>query len=586
MTVPSTAPVDAPDTAPTGEPVTLTWKGADAVPPEVRERLMGPGAPFEIVVENVLGAPVEVFKQRPRSLRQVFERAGQIHGDKVFLVSPSDEEITYAEALRRVARIAAVLEGEYGVRKGDRVGFASANTVEYVLCYWAALCLGAVLANYNGWWTTPELAYGIELTEPVVVLADPRRLELLQELPARESGEWPPRVAMADVAAAGVRTDGPEAAMPTVDIDEDDPSIILFTSGTTGRSKGATLTHRNWVQFALTNSCVGAIGAAAAGVSPEIAAKAPQPSGIFAAPIFHISGSGPLTNAPFSGMKLVLPPPGKWDETRTLELVQKHRITTLSGVPTQFWRILQHPDIDSYDLSSVQTLGGGGAVFPPELARLLWSKLPKVVAGQGYGMTETVGMGTRLGGQAFKDRPETVGTCQVTMKVQVRDPAGNVLPAGEVGEVYIWGSGVFKEYWKNPEATAAVLDGDRWYKTGDFGRTDGEFLILESRMRDLIIRGGENIYPIEIENRLIEHPEIADCAVIGVEHQTLGQEVKAFVVPAKGCNPSIEDIRSFVGEALAKFKVPTYVEFRESLPYNATGKLLKRELEEEQRATP
>ena len=198
-------------------------------------------------------------------------------------------------------------------------------------------------------------------------------------------------------------------------------------------------------------------------------------------------------------------------------------------------------------------------------------------------MTETVGMGTRLGGPAFKARPETVGTGQITMKVQVRDPEGNVLPAGEIGEVYIWGAGVFRGYWNNPEATAAVLDADRWYKTGDFGRTDGEFLTLESRMRDLIIRGGENIYPIEIENRLVEHPEIADAAVIGVDHQTLGQEVKAFVVPAPGCNPSVDDIRRFVGEALAAFKVPTYVEFRESLPYSATGKLLKRELEEEDR---
>jgi acyl-CoA synthetase (AMP-forming)/AMP-acid ligase II len=172
------------------------------------------------------------------------------------------------------------------------------------------------------------------------------------------------------------------------------------------------------------------------------------------------------------------------------------------------------------------------------------------------------------------------------MKVQIRDAEGNVLPAGEIGEVYIQGAGVFSGYWNNPEATAAVLDADRWYRTGDFGHTDGEFLTLESRMRDLIIRGGENIYPIEIENRLVEHPEVNDAAVIGIDHQTLGQEVKAFIVAAPGCDPSIDDIRRFVGEALAGFKVPTYVEFRQSLPYGATGKLLKRELEEESRQTP
>ncbi len=568
-----------------GEPVTLSWSGADALSPELRELLMGSGAPFEIVVEDVLGAPAEVFAQRPRNLREVMENAGRRFADRVFLVSAAGEEITYADAVSRIARVADTLSREYGVGEGDRVGLASANTVEYVLCYWATLALGAILSNFNGWWTTPELAHGIELTEPVVVLADARRLELLEKLPPPETvAAWPPLVPMETAAAAGLTAGGADVPMPTVPIDEDDPATILFTSGTTGRSKGAVNTHRNWIHFALTNTAAGAVGMAAAGISLEVAAKAPQPSAIFAAPIFHISGSGPLTNAPHSGMKLVLPPPGRWDETTTLELVQKYRITTLSGVPTQFWRILQHPEIEKYDLSSVQTLGGGGAVFPPELARLLWSTLPHVGAGQGYGMTETVGMGTRLGGPAFKARPETVGTGQITMKVQIRDPGGNVLPAGEVGEVYIWGAGVFKEYWNNPEATKAVLDADRWYKTGDFGRTDGEFLTLESRMRDLIIRGGENIYPIEIENRLVEHAEIADAAVIGVDHQTLGQEVKAFVVPAPGCNPSIDDIRRFVAEALAAFKVPTYVEFRESLPYNATGKLLKRQLEEEDRA--
>jgi acyl-CoA synthetase (AMP-forming)/AMP-acid ligase II len=573
-------------TAPsTTEPVTLVWNGAEALSPEVRERLMGPGAPFEIVTEDVLGAPVEVFAQRPRNLREVLERAGRDHADKIFLVSPEGEEISYSDTLARVARIAETLARDYGVSKGDRVAFASANTVEYVLAYWAALSLGAILSNFNGWWTTPELTHGIELTEPVVVLADPRRLELLEKVSAPATGSLPPFVLMQTAAAAGLTPDGPDAAMPTVEIDEDDPAIILFTSGTTGRSKGAILTHRNWVHFALCNTAAGALGAAAVGFAPADGVR-PQPSAIFAAPIFHISGSGPLTNAPASGMKLVLPPPGRWDETVTLDLVQRYKITTLSGVPTQFWRILQHPEIASYDLSSVGTLGGGGAVFPPELARLLWATLPHVVAGQGYGMTETVGMGTRLGGQAFRDRPETVGTGQITMKVQIRDEAGNVLPAGEVGEVYIWGAGVFAGYWNNPEASQAVLSADRWYKTGDFGRTDGEFLTLESRMRDLIIRGGENIYPIEIENRLVEHPEIADAAVIGVDHQTLGQEVKAFVVAAPGCNPSIDDIRGFVAEALAAFKVPAYVVFREALPYNATGKLLKRELEEEDRATP
>ena len=293
------------------EPVTLVWTGAERPGPRGARRSAGPRA------RPSRSSPKTFSVPRPRSLPSGPRTCGPCSrppatrfADRVFLVSPEDEEFTYADTVARVARVAEALARDYGVSKGDRVGFASANTIEYVLCYWAALSLGAVLANFNGWWTTPELAHAIELTQPVVVLADPRRLELLQKLPAPAIGEWPPLVAMKDAAAAGLSAGGPAVALPTVPIDEDDPAIILFTSGTTGRSKGATLTHRNWVHFSLTNSCVGAVGMAAAGISPEVAAKAPQPSGLFAAPIFHISGSGPLTNAPFSGMKLVLPPPG------------------------------------------------------------------------------------------------------------------------------------------------------------------------------------------------------------------------------------------------------------------------------------
>ena len=281
-----------------------------------------------------------MFAQRPRNLREVIERAGRQHADKVFLVSPEGEEITYADAVSRIARVADTLAREYGVSKGDRVGLASANTVEYILCYWATLSLGAILSNFNGWWTTPELAYGIELTEPVVVLADPRRLELLEKVPAPASGALPPLVPMEVAAAAGLTPDGPDVLRP----------CRRSRSTRTTRPPSCSPAGRPGVPRApSTRIATGSTSRCATpppvpsgwprpGVSPEVAAKAPQPSAIFAAPIFHISGSGPLTNAPASGMKLVLPPPGRWDETVTLELVQKHRITTLSGVPTQFWR--------------------------------------------------------------------------------------------------------------------------------------------------------------------------------------------------------------------------------------------------------
>jgi acyl-CoA synthetase (AMP-forming)/AMP-acid ligase II len=286
-------------------------------------------------------------------------------------------------------------------------------------------------------------------------------------------------------------------------------------------------------------------------------------------------------------VSLVFPKPGPWDPLTWLELAQRHKVTSLSGVPTQFWRLLRHPDLDSYDLSSVATVGGGGAVCPPELVRELHARFPRVRLGNGFGMSETVGLGTLTGGDAFVAVPESVGPAQPTVEVEVRgEDATTVLPEGEVGEIFLRTPSVFLGYWEDPAATAAALDAGRWYRTGDFGRVCGGLLYLESRRRDMIVRGGENIYPIEIENRLVEHPDIDDAAVIGVDHAELGQQPKAFVVRRPGAALTGQQVRDWCAAALAAYKVPVMVEFRDSLPYTETGKLLKQELERAERSTP
>lgn len=545
-------------------------------PPAGTEALVGPGGPFEIVEEPVLGVPVRVFKNRLTDIRQVLVMSADRFGDQPNLVFP-DVTLSFNDVLASVKRVAAFLAGR-GVGKGDRVAFASANVPSYVIGWWATLVSGAVVSSLNGWWTPAELLHGIELSKPTLVFADGPRMKRLLEagLPAdleiHDLAELDPLLGPA-------REDDPE--LPTVDIDEDDPAVLLFTSGTTGRPKGAALSHRNFVHFSMAVLLQGAINAM---VEPPTAGAVPvakQPSSILAAPLFHVSGVVPLITAAYIGSKLVFPPVGSWNEITHLELTQEHSIGAWSGVPTQFWRLLEHPAFDEYDTTSIVSIGGGGAVYSPELLRLMARKLPQARVGVGYGMSETLGSGSRLGGVTMQTHPASVGTVEALCEIEIRDEDGTVVEDGEVGEICIRGAAVFLGYWDNSDATEKALDPQRWYRTGDFGRVADGVLHLESRMRDLIIRGGENIYPIEIEHRLEEHPDVSEVCVVGVPHHQLGQEVAAVIVVRAGSSLDPQDVRDWVAAELAAYKVPSHVFFRDELPYNATGKVLKHEVEAE-----
>jgi acyl-CoA synthetase (AMP-forming)/AMP-acid ligase II len=569
----------------------LRWQGAAVLPDAVREALLGPGAPFELVTEPVLGHDHVVFARRPRTLRQMLDAQAAAVPDQAFLISP-EREWTYREAVEHIDAIAVLLAERYGVTAGDRVAVVAANSAEYALVMWAVVTLGAIVTSLSGWWTRPELEYGIGLTGPLLIAGDARRLARL------EAGSVPARVPvrlLGDLCAEAREFAGKVPGQ--ADIGEDSPAVILFTSGTTGRPKGATLSHRNILNFAMLSrfnaaaAAAGAAppasGAAAAGSAASgsaAAGGAPRMCTIVSSPMFHISGMIAvfLTGVAFP-TTLVFPAPGPWDPLTWLELTARHKVTSWSGVPTQFWRLLRHPDAGRYDLSSVMTVGGGGAVFPPELVRELHERFPRVRLGNGYGMSETVGTGTQTGGELFVSVPASVGPALPTVEVQIRGEDGLVLAEGEIGEIYLRSPSVFLGYWDDQAATEAALDADRWYRTGDFGRVAGGLLFLESRRRDMILRGGENIYPIEIENRLAGHADIDDAAVIGVDDAELGQVVKAFVVRRAGADLTGEQVRAWCAEALAAFKVPVSVEFRDALPYTETGKLLKQQLEAEER---
>jgi acyl-CoA synthetase (AMP-forming)/AMP-acid ligase II len=294
--------------------------------------------------------------------------------------------------------------------------------------------------------------------------------------------------------------------------------------------------------------------------------------------MFHVSGlTCTMVPAPMNGTTLVYPPIGRWREDVHLALSEQHQVSGWSLVPTQLWRVLDWPDLERYDLTSLRTVAGGGATWPPELLRKLEERLPWVrpALGLGYGMTETNGLGTSLGGAASFLHPDSIGQPSPTVELEIRDPVTRRSVAeGVVGEIALRSASTFAGYWRDPAATRAVIE-DGWYHTGDLASHRDGFVYLAGRRGDLIIRGGENVSPVEVENRLYEHPAVTEAAVIGVPHPTLGQQVKAFLVLREGHTTTETEIRSFAGTALAAFKVPEHVEFVGALPHNASGKVLK-----------
>jgi acyl-CoA synthetase (AMP-forming)/AMP-acid ligase II len=522
-------------------------------------------AEFEIVEEDVLGTTLPVFAHRKRQIGEILASGAERFAERPFLVSP-DDQLTFAEFDVRARRVAAHLIDGCVLKHGDRVAIAGANSPSYAVLFWAVALAGGINVGLNGWWSGPELRHGIDVTEPLLLLADePRRRRLV------DAGVDDSSIHGIDEFVRAVGERGRVAALDT-SIDEDDPLLILFTSGTTGRAKGAILSHRNFIHHADVIAMQTAVRAAEMGVD---ASSLPLGVSICASPFFHVSGALPLITAPGTGLTQVLAAPGRWDEVEHLRLTEQFGVTHWAGVSTQFWRIFEHPRFEEFDVSTVRGAGGGGATFAPELQRLFADKLPGAVLGTGYGLSESAGMGVSISGDLLRRNPTSIGTVQATSEVEIRDEQDRPLPEGEIGEICLRHAGVFLGYWGDPEATAAALTEDRFLRTGDFGRIVDGLVYLESRIRDMIIRGGENIYPIEIENRLVEHPEIDQAAVVGVGHQVLGQEVKAFVVPKVAGTLDAAAVQRWVAGALAAFKVPADVEFRDSLPLTASGKVMK-----------
>ncbi len=540
----------------------------------------GPGQDFELVEGTVRGIDYRLFKNAPPTLGHLFARA---RGDESTFLVYEDERWTFDESMRHVDALAHALVHTYGVRKGDRVGIAMRNLPEWVMAFAAILSVGAVSVSLNAWWTENELAYGITDSGLSVLVADPERTERAARVAAERSV---PIVAVrTDPAAAlpdGVRryedvvTLG--EAMPEVEVGPDDDATILYTSGTTGFPKGAVSTHRAVVHALMAFWANTTIQSARRGEN-VLGGGGFDPCFILIVPLFHVTGCVPVMLSCF-GLHYKLVMMRKWEPEEALRLIEAERVTTFVGVPTQSWDLLECPKFADYDTSSLVSVGGGGAPAPATLVDRVEHGFRRGRPNIGYGMTETNAYGPGNNGDDYVSHPTSTGRARTTvMDVEIRDEMGNALPTGSRGQIWMKGPNLIRGYWNKPEATAeTIVDG--WLASGDIGRIDEEgFLYVEDRAKDMVLRGGENVYCAEVESAVYEHPAVYEAAVLGVPHERLGEEVACVVQRKQGASLTEDELRAFLAERLAPFKIPSLIVFsKDHLPRNPAGKILKREL--------
>ena len=551
---------------------------------EAARAVTAAGQRFELVTVSVRGQSYPAFKAAPPTLGQLFSAARQ-HQDQTFVVYES-ERWTFGQVLGQADALGAALIRRYGVRHGDRVAIAMRNYPEWIVAFAAITSIGAVSVSLNAWGTEPELDFALVDSGARLLIADGPRIRRTAQTRRRLGIR---AVAVRSPAGPGEGVDnwadvlataaGPQPA----DVRPDDDATILYTSGTTGRPKGAVSTHRSIVQALFGFACRTAIDVQR---RPEVAVPAGQRVMILVVPLFHVTGCVPIMLSCFiTGSKLVMM--HRWDPEKALELIERERVTTLLGVPAQSWDMLDSVAVKEHDLSSLRLIGGGGAPAPPVLVRRLAEQFPAAGPAIGYGLTETNGYGTANTGADYVEHPASAGRPAPILELDIRNEQEQSVPTGQSGEIWMRGVHVFRGYWRQPDATASSLV-NGWFRTGDIGHLDEEgFLYIEDRLKDVILRGGENIYCAEVEAVLHEHDGIRDVAVFGLADARLGEEVAAAVVLKAGSAVSAEDLADFTAGRLAPFKVPSrWFIVAGQLPRSAVGKVLKRELQKRFSSAP
>ncbi len=547
---------------------------------EVTAMLTAEGAPMALSTWHKDGVDYPIIATAPPSLPPYFAFLCMQHGTSEFIVC-HDERLTFAEVYGAARKVAAGLVASHSVQKGDRIGIAMRNAPSWIAAYMGVLMAGGVATLLNGWWQGAELIAGIEDVGCSIVICDQQRAARIAE--AGHGGSA--KIVTLDINrplldALAPLTEGGSDDTPLPEMTGDDLATILFTSGSTGQSKGALSTHRAVVQGTFNYICqqllLLQIGIEAGMVSADESQR-PKPAMLLSVPLFHVTGEVPMLLVSFAaGRKIVMMP--KWDATEAMRLIQAEKITNFTGVPLMSFEILTHPDRDKYDLSTLQGFAGGGAPRPVEHVKRIAEAFPTAPPALGYGLTETNGVGAGNFSTNYLEKPNSTGVASKPLvDLAILDDAGNSVPQGQRGEVAIRSVANFSGYWNKPEATAACMTADGFFRTGDIGFLDeDDYLFIVDRKKDIIIRGGENISCQEVEAALYEHPAVAEACVFGLADERLGEVPGAVVHLHEGQSASEEELRAHVRSRLAAFNTPERVWIEpDALPRLGTEKIDK-----------
>ncbi len=536
-------------------------------------------APWELQEVEVKGATQKWFVNGPQSLRQLYE---DNLSDEPFYAY-EDECYTFQEVYRMAASLAQQLQSRYGVKHGDRVAIAMRNYPEWPIALEAITSIGAIAVAINAWWQPEEIDYAFKLTGVTVVIADQERIERISHIaPESTPHIIAVRAAPSDSTTPIDTLTSSNDPMPSVGIHPDDDAVILFTSGSTGHPKGSVSTHRNilaallsWevdfvTHFIMENGEFDQekIGSAAKS----------QSTALLAMPLFHVNGLHAVLLSAFRTQRKIVSM-YKWDAATAADIIDNEGISTFVGTPAMTGDLVEYAKRSHRNLESLRSTGGGGSARATSQVKDIGQSLKNAAPFTGWGMTETNSIGTGIYGADYLKNPNSSGMCSAVLEVSTIDEQGNFLPPGDRGELVVRGTSVIHGYWNQPQANKESFVGE-WFRTGDVAYINDGHLYVVDRIKQLIIRGGENIGCGEVEDALLDHPDVIEASVYGVPDERLGETVAATLyISADAKNVAISD---YLQSKLAKFKVPEYLKLcTEQLPRIASGKIDKRRLRQE-----